>query len=952
MDLEALRILAGEGGQPLPSAAVSLIEPFGAHGIATAIACETRAEQEELQNARQLKDAGASLTCAGVSSGYVALADLMDVSPIACVVVTARPDRAAEASRSRFAGVVGARSNSSDEQLLRAGVNTVIGTVEDLSPEIVREWRERGLERERWRVRYIGFAPAEERLREALTTIGNGYFGTRGALASEPIDDTHNPGTYVHNLYNRAGTDVHGKTIYNNDFVNCPNWTLTTVHLCDGERLSPHTCEVVRYEHELDMLDGIVRRRMVLRDGKGRTTKLETERFASMANPKLAALRVRVTPLDHNEPVTVRTSIDGGVINYLVERYRDLEQHHLSVTECGGDEERAWLTAQTRDGQRTVGMEAATAARIDGNTGGVSRSVESEDARVTETFHAGSLDSGLLTLEKLVAIGANTDEAASQRRPDPRTTLEHFADYKSERERHTAAWRRLWKRAEITVTGDRFACRMLRLHSYHLLSTASPHNAGLDAGLPARGLHGEAYRGHIFWDELFILPYYIRRFPEIARSHLLYRYRRLDAARALAEENGYRGAMYPWQSAATGGPESQQVHYNPASGEWDPDLSSLQRHIGISIGYNVYRYCTQTDDADFLARYGMEMLLEIARFFASLADYELDDDRYHINGVMGPDEFHERYPGASLADGGFRDNSYTNVMAAWLLDRCATLFRSLPEETRSAVQERIHLQESELHEWDAIATRMKVPFADGLLLEQFEGYLELDELDWGHYRQEYGSTRRMDRILKAEDDSPDNYQVSKQADVLMLFYLLSPEEVSHLLEQLGYGEVDGVEMLRQNYDYYEPRTSHGSTLSWIVHGAILNELNDYPEQEREFFRNCLESDVFDTQGGTTLEGIHCGVMAGSIDMVLSRYCRLRLHEDLVELHPSLPDGWTGVRFTVENRGALLRVEVERTTDGINTSVTRLNDTGPDMTVTSGTESYPLPSHERVELHSA
>jgi trehalose/maltose hydrolase-like predicted phosphorylase len=830
-----------------------------------------------------------------------------------------------------FGVTIGYDHGGCAHDLLRAGADAVVASLSDLPYSLLEDWSVNGIEDEEWTLRFCGFDPENERLREALTTVGNGFFGTRGALFSERIqDDTHNPGTYIHNLFDRAGTEVEGKTIFNNDFVNCPNWTLTEISTGSGAWLSPGSCEVVSYEHELDMRSGIMRRRVSYREENGRVTTVTAERFASMSDPHLAALRITVEPQNHSEPITVRALIDGDVRNYLVERYRDLEQRHIAVSEVTCENGSARLKAHTRDSKRSLTVEAHTRVyRAD-------RSVVSRDSSTTETAAVETFQSepgaAPVTLEKLVFIGTDTDPVPASR-VDRAPHSESGTTFEKEKRAHTRAWRALWDKADIAIDGDRFASRILRLHTYHLLATASPHNTELDAGLPARGLHGEAYRGHIFWDELFILPFYARRFPEIARSHLMYRYRRLEEARRLATKNGFRGAMYPWQSAYSGGPESQEIHYNPESGEWDPDLSSLQRHIGISIAYDILIYNRITGDDEFLSQYGLEMLIELARFFSSLSTYEIDDDRYHIEGVMGPDEFHEKYPQASLDEGGFRDNCYTNFMTAWLLDSTNELLNSLGKVEQNEIRERLNLQEIEVEEWRAITTRMKIPFAHDLVLSQFDGYMDLQELDWDRYEQEYGNIRRLDRILKAEGDSPDRYKVSKQADVLMIFYLLDGEEVSRLLQLMGYGDIDAQQLLEQNFAYYEPRTSHGSTLSWIVHAAILSKLEGYRSQQLTFFQKCLESDVFDSQGGTTLEGIHCGVMAGSIDIITGRLCGLRSTPGRIELSPELPATWGSVTFVVENQGVDLRLTVTPSpTSATVVHVSRLTADGPPVTV--------------------
>ena len=253
----------------------------------------------------------------------------------------------------------------------------------------------------------------------------------------------------------------------------------------------------------------------------------------------------------------------------------------------------------------------------------------------------------------------------------------------------------------------------------------------------------------------------------------MYRYRRLGEARAAAREAGYRGAMFPWQSGSEGKEETQRVHLNPLSGRWEPDLSHNQRHVNAAIFYNIWHYFQATRRPGFLRDYGAEMMLEIARFWASIAHFNPERERYEIHGVMGPDEFHEKYPDA--AEGGLRNNAYTNVMVAWLVRHrrqgCSALLPGEPRARRCASGSGI--DDDEIATWEEMSRRMFVPFHDDGIISQFEGYEDLEELDWDAYRAKYGNIQRLDRILRAEGDDPNRYKVAKQADTVMLFFLFS-----------------------------------------------------------------------------------------------------------------------------------------------------------------------------------
>jgi trehalose/maltose hydrolase-like predicted phosphorylase len=422
--------------------------------------------------------------------------------------------------------------------------------------------------------------------------------------------------------------------------------------------------------------------------------------------------------------------------------------------------------------------------------------------------------------------------------------------------------------------------------------------------VPARGLNGEAYRGHIFWDELYIYPFINFRLPEVTRELLMYRYRRLDEARAAAEEAGYRGAMYPWQSGSDGQEETQVVHLNPRSGRWERDLSHSQRHVGAAIFYNIWRYYQTTGDFEFLLDHGAEMMLEIARFWASIAHFNPDRDRYEIHGVMGPDEFHEKYPGSD--EEGLRNNAYTNVMVAWISDTAQKVLELLPEQLRETLCESLELTDNEVQAWREMSRKMFVPFHGEGVISQFEGYEDLEELDWDHYREKYGNIQRLDRILKAEGDDPDKYKLTKQADAVLLFFLFSGGELKRLFERLGY-EYEP-EMVRKTVEYYDRRTSHGSTLSFIAHAGILADLD--PESSWERYMVALESDVGDVQGGTTKEGIHMGVMAGTLDLIQRGYLGTVIRDGTLYFDPKPVGNLDGLSFPMRFRGMPLEIKLE------------------------------------------
>jgi alpha,alpha-trehalase len=350
--------------------------------------------------------------------------------------------------------------------------------------------------------------------------------------------------------------------------------------------------------------------------------------------------------------------------------------------------------------------------------------------------------------------------------------------------------------------------------------------------------------------------------------------------------------MYPWQSSSDGREETQTLHLNPKSGRWLPDNSHRQRHINIAIAYNVWHYYQVTGDVSFMSFYGAEMLIEIARFWASISQYNHSFDRYEIRRVMGPDEFHDAYPDAD--EPGIDNNAYTNIMAVWVLCRALEAIELLPADRREALQDNLGLRQEELERWEEISHKMRVIFHDDGIISQFEGYDRLKEFDWEAYRKKYGDIQRLDRILESEGDTPNRYKLSKQADVLMLFYLLSADELREIFHRLNYPfEYDTIP---RNINYYLKHTSHGSTLSRVVHAWVL--ARSKRELSWHLFKEALESDVSDIQGGTTAEGIHLGAMAGTLDLVQRCYAGIETRQDRLRLNPYLPGDLKEVRFDI------------------------------------------------------
>lgn len=764
-----------------------------------------------------------------------------------------------------------------------------------------------------WNLTYYDFEPEQEQLREALCTLGNGYFAVRGANEEAKADKFHYPGNYFAGCYNQLQSIIGGKKIYNEDLVNMPNWLPITFKIKSKESNQEeqwfllNDVELIDYRQELNLYRGILERQLTIKDKQARISKLHFKRFVSMADPHLACQQFFLQAVNWSGEIIIKTGIDASIINSGVTRYNQLNSKHLEVLSTKAHKNgKISVLVRTNQSHIEIAMTEFHQLHYQSLIKIQPDVVHEEPEAIYCHFNQYVEQGECVQLNKFITVATNKDVACSDCLTETtnRMRLIRGESFDSLVRVHTLAWKQLWRRCDIKITSEGNDQLIIRLHIFHLLQTISKNTYDIDAGIPARGLHGEAYRGHIFWDELFIMPFFTLNFPTTAKSLLMYRYRRLNMARLLAKKTGYQGAMFPWQSGSNGDETTQLIHLNPRSNKWMPDFSHYQRHVNAAIVFNIWRYFLFTHDNPFLFDYGAEMILEIARFWSSICTFNHEKNRYEILNVVGPDEYHERYPHST--EPGINNNAYTNIMAVWCIHRAIEILDMLPALRFQELSEQLNITEDEVSLWHDITKKMFVPFHDEVIISQFEGYNELAEFDWDTYLKKYGNIERLDRILKAENDSPDNYKVSKQADVLMLFHLFSLEELTTLFTQLGY--TLNQDILTKNIFYYLKRTSHGSTLS----KAVFASLYKYIDQSLviNFYQDVLNSDVMDIQGGTTAEGVHLGAMASCININLMCFAGISIKNDMLSIEPKLPARIRQLTFNLQFRGQCLAINID------------------------------------------
>ncbi|MFN6565707.1 glycoside hydrolase family 65 protein [Dendronalium sp. ChiSLP03b] len=752
-----------------------------------------------------------------------------------------------------------------------------------------------------WSIVFEGYDPEKEGRREALCALGNGYFVTRAAAPEATADEVHYPGTYRAGLYNRLVSQVNGEEVDDESIVNLPNWLSLTFRIDGGEWFSLDAVEILAYRQILQLRQGLLRREVQFRDRQGRETTLQEQRFVSMDRPHLAGLHIELTPENWSGNLEIRSAIDGRVTNNNVDRYAPFNKQHLEPVATGALPEGIWLTMRTCQSHIDIAMAARTRVAANGHEVNAAQIRDCDEAQVAERIQVQVERGATVAIEKIAALYTSRDPAIAQSTEAAQLAIQQAPNFAELLKAHQRAWERLWLRCDFDLDPVKYL-EAARMHIFHVLQTVSPHTVDLDVGIPARGWHGEDYRGHIFWDETFVLAFLSCRFPAIVRSILLYRYRRLNEARQLARQHGYRGAMFPWRSASTGREETPRFQFNLLSGQWMPDNTFLQRHIGAIVAYTVWQYYITTNDQVFLSDWGAELLIEIARFFSSIATYNPKRDRYEILGVVGSDEYHTTYPEAETP--GINNNTYTNLMAVWTLCRAREALGRLSPSRRAELCHVLELHQDEIDQWDVVSRKMYVSFHDDGILSQYEGFERLQAFDVEQFHEQHGK-QRIEWVLKAEGDDINRYQIAKQADVAVLFFLLSEMELTALLKRLGYAFDQ--EQMQRTIAYHLQRTTHESSLSRLIYAGATATLDC--DTSWQLFTQALFTDCSHRDGSGTETGIHLGAMAGTLHMLHHCYLGLCARDAILYLQPSFPAHLNRLRVNLNHQGNDLQIEI-------------------------------------------
>ncbi|MEA3309091.1 MAG: glycoside hydrolase family 65 protein [Chloroflexota bacterium] len=707
-----------------------------------------------------------------------------------------------------------------------------------------------------WQISETTFDPQQLHSLETVFTSGNGYLGTRGTFeegypAAEPL-------TLVQGLFDAA-------PIVYTELVNVPNWLHLRI-LINGEYFRLDHGEILAYQRELDLATGTLTRTVRWRSPAGQTVELRFERFTSLADVHVLGLTCQFTSVDFTGTVEVRAGLPGHVDN--------AGQLHWEWREQGSlDEQSAYLTVATKESQLL--LSEACHLSLEG--------VENPTYAFQNCFWTPTVVACIqvapgqsFTAQKIVTLFTSRESEDVQTSALEELVRASAQGYAALSAANDAAWESEWEKCNICIEGDDEADLALRYSLFQLLIAAPRHDDRVS--IAAKTLSGLGYHGHVFWDtEIFMLPFFIYTQPELARNMLLYRYHTLPGARRVAAAQGYAGALFAWESAATGDESTPRWVPTP-EGEliriWCGDI---ELHIVADVAYAVQHYWRVTGDDDFLRDYGAEILLETALFWASRVEWNAERAVYEINDVIGPDENHEHVD----------NNAFTNRMARWnlqtALDTWSWLRQHYPEKA-SALAEQLGLAEPQLAHWREVIERIYCSQDPQTgLIEQFEGFFDLIPVDLAAYESRETSMQALFGVAETQA-----YQVLKQADVLMLLYLLSAEYDSAII--------------KTNWDYYTPRTdlTYGSSLGPAIQATLAAQIGDV-ETAYEHFMLAARTDLEDVRGNAG-EGIHGASAGGLWQAVIFGFGGVRVEEGRLVADPRLPSGWTRLKFRLQYQG--------------------------------------------------
>ncbi len=725
---------------------------------------------------------------------------------------------------------------------------------------------------DQWNIIENGFNPENNYRNETIFCLGNGYLGMRGNIEEGFIGDVEGcKGSYINGFYESE------KIIYGEYQYAFPLWGQTMLNIMDTQSLEIHIDNerftmdagtIQEYTRILHMKEAKVTRSLVWESPLGKKVRILMEKFISFDNSNVIAFKLTLEPLNFNGNIKLTSFINGDVIN------ENLREKAFVTIDKGVKDDIMYLLQKTKETKFDIACGMLHKVYLDNVELDAKPNYTVEDEMVKVLWNIDGKENQKVTVEKYIYFDANRKHDKKENLLNG--TIEGVTEaskhgYVKLLMNHVKFMENFWENTDIVINGDDTLQQGIRYNMLQLLQSV-----GRDGytNIGAKGLTGEGYEGHYFWDtETYILPFFLYNNPEIAKSLVMYRYHTLDAARKRARELDHPGALFAWRTI---GGEETSAYF---------EASTAQYHINADVVYALKKYVEATEDIELLMNYGAEVVWETARLWVDRGGFiPLRGNKFCIHEVTGPDEYK---PGVD-------NNCYTNYMAQLHLEyavEIVDLMKKEAPEKYEALKGKLELKDEEVTFWKKAAENMYLPYNEELGINpQDDSFIYKEPYDIENIPVE-----RLPLVFNWHPLNIWRYQICKQADVLLLM-LLQSEKFS-------------LELKKANFDYYEPKTTHDSSLSACIFSVIASEIG-YKEYAYNYFMQTVRMDL-DDYNNNVHKGLHSACMAGAWLSVVNGFAGMRVYEGKLHFRPYTPEKWQGYAFNTRFKGRKLRIEMSK-----------------------------------------
>jgi maltose phosphorylase len=728
------------------------------------------------------------------------------------------------------------------------------------------------IQTDEWKLIQNNYCKEHNEIVESLCSIGNGHMGQR-ANFEEDFTGNSLQGSYVGGVYypdkTRVGWWKNGYPEYFAKVLNSVNWIGIRVDI-DGESVDMAQSEVLSFQRILDMKCGVLQREVSLRLKNNKVIKLSSERFVSMDDEETGAIKYKITLLSGDARINVESYLDADVSN----KDANYNERFWNYEDACADNEIQYVASTTKKTGFTVSAAAKTFVAANGENLECTLKVK-QNMFTSQIFSSKLLEGNTLEINKIVVLASSRNYKKENLKAHTTQKVSEFSidTYEVLKTLHINTWANIWKWCDVKIEGDIQAQQGIRFNIFQLLQTYTGKDSRLNIG--PKGFTGEKYGGSTYWDtEAYCLPFYMSTAgTEVAKNLLIYRYNHLEKAIENAVKLGFKdgAALYPMVTM-----NGEECH-----NEWEITFEEIHRNGAIA--YAIYDYVRYTGDEKHLAEYGLEVLIGICRFWAQRVNWSQPKSAYVILGVTGPNEY----------ENNVNNNWYTNFIAKWCLDytlKVMEIVRNDYYDRFKYITEKTSFQQAEVEKWSDIIEKMFLPEDEknGIYLQQ-EGYLDKEQITVDQLPESERPLNQKwswDRILRS--------CFIKQADVLQGLYFFEDQFET--------------EVIKRNFDFYEPRTVHESSLSPCVHVILATKTGNMPKAYEMYLRTSRLD--LDNYNNDTEDGLHITSMAGTWLSVIKGFGGMRIKDGKLSFDPSIPSDWKSLSFNIHFRQNKISVSID------------------------------------------